>query len=71
MVAYPAPDTLVADILQDHPACLRVFLDFKMLCVGCHVAPFHTIDDACLEHDIDLRTFLKVLARTVAGPETA
>jgi len=66
MVSYPAPDTLVAELLQDYPACLRVFLDHKMLCVGCHVAPFHTIDDACMEHGVEEAGFLEELARIVA-----
>ena len=40
-------DDLVSDVMNDWPATIRVFLDFKMGCVGCPIACFHTVDDAC------------------------
>jgi hybrid cluster-associated redox disulfide protein len=27
-----------------------VFLDFRMRCVGCPIATFHSVDEACDEH---------------------
>jgi len=45
-------DLTVQDILSRWPETLPVFIEFKLLCVGCAVAPFHTIEDACFEHDI-------------------
>ena len=32
---------------------IRVFLDFKMGCVGCPIVSFHTVDHACIEHGVD------------------
>ena len=52
---------LVSEILAKHPQTAEVFLKYQMLCVGCLVAPFHTIEDACIEHNLDenaLRTDL-------------
>jgi hybrid cluster-associated redox disulfide protein len=49
---------LVDDIMRRWPATIRVFLDHKMRCVGCPIACFHTVDDACKEHQIDRATFL-------------
>ena len=40
-------DTLVDDVMSAYPATIRTFLDFKMACVGCPVACFHTVSDAC------------------------
>jgi len=55
------PDTLVDDVMRDKPWTMRVFLDFKMRCVGCPIACFHTVDDACREHGVDRARFLNAL----------
>lgn len=54
-------DTLVDDILRTFPQTARVFLDHGMKCVGCPIGLFHTIDDACREHDLDRATLLAEL----------
>ena len=40
-------DDLVDDIMRRAPHTIRVFLAFRMACVGCPIATFHTVDDAC------------------------
>ncbi len=40
---------------------MRVFLDFKMGCVGCPIAAFHSVEDASHEHKIDPAAFLAAL----------
>ena len=62
-------DDLVHDVMSDWPATIRVFLDFKMGCVGCPIACFHTVDDACGEHHVDRDAFLKALREVVASHE--
>ena len=59
-------DDLVDDIMRQSPQTIRVFLDFGMRCVGCPIATFHTVEDSCREHGVDLATFLTALqeART-------
>lgn len=60
---------LVSQILADHPQTVLVFLKYEMLCVGCLVAPFHTVEDACLEHNLDETAFRRDLTETIsAGP---
>jgi hybrid cluster-associated redox disulfide protein len=54
-------DTLVDDVMRREPAAIRVFLDFRMRCVGCPIAYFHTVDDACREHDVAPDRFLDAL----------
>ncbi|MDE2376358.1 DUF1858 domain-containing protein [Bradyrhizobium sp.] len=63
-------DDLVDEVMRSHPTTIRVFLDFKMSCVGCPIACFHTVHDACLEHGVDRGEFLQAL-RGVAGDATA
>lgn len=55
------PDDLVDEVMRSHPRTIRVFLDFKMNCVGCPVACFHTVNDACIEHGVDRGKFLQAL----------
>jgi hybrid cluster-associated redox disulfide protein len=53
------PDDLVDEVMRSHPTTIRVFLDFKMSCVGCPIACFHTVNDACVEHGVSLSVFLQ------------
>jgi hybrid cluster-associated redox disulfide protein len=52
---------LVDDVMQRWPATIRIFLDFRMDCVGCPIGSFHTIDEACREHRIAIDGFLAKL----------
>jgi hybrid cluster-associated redox disulfide protein len=58
--------TLVDDVMRCWPATIRVFLDHRMHCVGCPIACFHTVEDACREHGSDRARFLADL-RAVAA----
>jgi hybrid cluster-associated redox disulfide protein len=57
---------LVADVMRRWPATIRVFLDFRMGCVGCPIASFHDIEEACREHGTDQDRLLAALI-SVAG----
>ncbi len=47
------PDMSVMDIMDNWPETITVFIRYKMLCIGCSVAPFHTVKEACAEHSVD------------------
>ncbi|HYF53919.1 MAG TPA: DUF1858 domain-containing protein [Salinarimonas sp.] len=49
------PTDLEDDVMQCRPAAIRVFLDHRFRCVGCPIACFHTVEDACREHGADER----------------
>ena len=57
---------LVDDVMTRWPATIRVFLDFKLGCVGCPIASFHSVDDACREHGIDRASFVAALRGAVS-----
>jgi hybrid cluster-associated redox disulfide protein len=57
--------TLVDDVMSRWPATIRVFLDYRMHCVGCPIACFHTVDDACREHNVDRTGLLADLRQVV------
>lgn len=50
-------DMTMDEIMRQWPATIRVVLDYGMLCVGCPIAPFHTVEDAVREHDADGERF--------------
>jgi hybrid cluster-associated redox disulfide protein len=59
---------IVDDVMRRWPSAMRTFLDFKMRCVGCPIAAFHSIEEACEEHDVDADEFLpKVLEAASAA----
>ena len=45
-------DLSLAEIMSRWPSTIRVFLDRRMHCVGCPIAPFHTLIDAAEEHSL-------------------
>jgi hybrid cluster-associated redox disulfide protein len=57
---------LVDDVMSRWPATIRVFLDFRMSCVGCPIATFHSVDEACHEHGVDRASFMAALHNAIA-----
>ena len=57
-------DDIVGEVMDVRPATIRVFLDFRMKCVGCPIAAFHSVDDACKEHGVGRDEFLAALRAT-------
>ncbi|AZB56804.1 hypothetical protein EBL89_06155 [Cereibacter sphaeroides] len=47
------PDLPLARLFQTWPASAGVFLERRMLCSGCPIAPFHTVIEACAEYGLD------------------
>ena len=54
-------DSLVDEVMRRWPVTIRVFLDFRLGCVGCPIASFHSVDDACREHGVDRASFVAAL----------
>jgi hybrid cluster-associated redox disulfide protein len=65
------PHDLVDDVMRCWPTTIRVFLDHKMRCVGCPIACFHTVDEACREHETDRERFLADLRAAVPRDSAA
>ena len=66
------PDLPIADMMRRWPETMSVFIAHGMLCVGCLVGPFHTIDDACAEYGIDPKSLLaelQAVVRSAAAPK--
>jgi hybrid cluster-associated redox disulfide protein len=55
-------DELVDDLMRRKPETIGVFLAFQMRCVGCPIACFHNVADACREHGVEPEAFLSALS---------
>jgi len=67
---FDHPD-LMLDILMDRwPETVAVFIRYRMFCVGCMIAQFHTVADACQAYGLDQAQFLEELRDAItAAPE--
>ncbi len=59
------PDLCLSDLMQAWPETTPVFVQHRMLCVGCLISPFHTLSDACAEYSLDLGVFLAELENAI------
>jgi hybrid cluster-associated redox disulfide protein len=64
------PDLSMDKILRLWPATIRVLLRHKVLCIGCPLAVFHTVADACIEHCLNDEAFVTELEQAISesGP---
>ena len=46
-------DMTMDEIMRRWPATIRVVLDHGMLCVGCPIASFHTVERMLLDRVLD------------------
>ena len=60
-----APGLLLSDILACWPQTIPVFIRHRMLCVGCVITPYHTVEDACREHNVSETAFRSDLRRAI------
>ena len=66
MIGMDASNT-VAQLLDRHPAAMRLFIDRRMSCIGCSIAPYHTIEEACAEYDLPVDSFMRELVAALTG----
>jgi len=65
-----ADDTIEA-LLTRQPGAARVLIDRGMHCVGCAIAPFETIREACAIYGVSVEELLNALDRPPDAERTA
>jgi hybrid cluster-associated redox disulfide protein len=65
-----ANDTIEV-LLTRHPRAARVLVDHGMHCVGCAIAPFETIGEACAIYGVSVTELLAALDRPPDAERTA
>jgi hybrid cluster-associated redox disulfide protein len=75
MSATEISDLSVAELMYRWPQTIRVFLDWRMHCVGCPIARFHTLADSAREHGCDIgeleAAILAMIERPTPTPMSA
>lgn len=59
------PNSIVANLLDDCPQVIPVFIKYRMSCVGCSMAGFETLADAVRIYGIEWDGFLRDLNRSM------
>lgn len=54
-------DAIIDCVVSDHPETVQVFSQLHMHCVGCPVAPFESLADACEIYHVPVERFLAQL----------
>lgn len=62
------PDLPLAVLFRHYPQVAPVFWRRGMACVGCTIAPFHTIADACAEYRLDEAAFREEVRAAITAP---
>lgn len=60
-------DRTVSDVLAATPAAVRVFIHYRMDCVGCAFAPFETVAEVARAYGIDAVALATRLAEAGRG----
>ena len=62
------PDLPLDELFRTWPEAARPFLRWKTACVGCLMAPFHTVADACAQYGLDEAEFRAELRAAISRP---
>jgi hybrid cluster-associated redox disulfide protein len=68
LIAPITADSLVKEVVESHPQTIAVFVKHGLNCVGCYIAPFHTITDTAREYALQMELLLSELNDAV-GPK--
>lgn len=59
--------SLIGAILQYHPTAKECFEQMGMHCVGCHLSPRETLEQACITHNMDVEELIQKLDMHING----
>ena len=60
-------DSLVKEVVERHPQTIAVFPQHRLNCVGCYIAPFHTITDTAREYALRIEPLLSELNSAIGA----
>lgn len=59
-------DTIIGDILDQHPETAQFFLAIGMHCLGCPASRGETVEQACMVHGTDVDELLEQINAALA-----
>ena len=64
----PLDPTMTIDaVMRRWPTTIGVVISHRMLCAGCPVGIFHTIEEACRAHSVDERRFRDAILAAIGS----
>ena len=64
----PLDPTMTIDaVMRRWPSTIGVVIRHRMLCAGCPVGIFHTIEEACRAHSVDEQSFRGALLAAIGS----
>ena len=67
LIAPITADSLVKEVVERHPQTISVFSKHGLNCVGCYIAPFHTITDTAREYALRIEPLLSELNSAIGA----
>lgn len=61
----------VAELFQRWPQAIPLFLELRMVCAGCWMAPFDTIEDVTRNYGLPVEPFIARLEAVIDAPGEA
>ena len=54
-----SPHQVISDLLNSFPQLVHVFLNHRMICVGCPMSKFDTLEDAANNYGLQVTTLIE------------
>lgn len=62
-------ECIIQGLIDRYPQTITVFARHGLQCIGCYIAPFHTLADGAREHTVPLENLVADLNEALAAPE--
>lgn len=59
-------DTVIGEIVNEHPEAAEILLSIGMHCLGCPAAQAETLEEACAVHGVDADIVAKAINARIA-----
>jgi hybrid cluster-associated redox disulfide protein len=63
--SIPYEQLSLSMIMDRWPGTITVFLHYRFICVGCVIAPYHSLKEACSEHGADINEVCAALDQVI------
>lgn len=61
------PEMTTDALMRRWPRTIPVLIQHGMLCVGCPIAGFHTLTEACVQHGAEFEGFIAALEKAIVA----
>lgn len=66
-----SPQMMIADIMEQWPATVAVFLKYQLACVGCSLNAFRSLEEGLRTYGLPQEAFLADLQQAAGAPQAS